>query len=67
MRRSPGDPGPDAYSAEYSTTADMAPGPAILRVSLRGECDGNYLDNWVPRTIDLPAVAFDVVASKATP
>ena len=61
IERAPGPPGTDTYAHGYQTPATMAPGPATLRVTLRGECDDNYLDNWAPRTIDMPAVPFEVV------
>ena len=43
------------------------PGPATLRVNLRGECPGNYLDNWAPVSIDMPPVQFEVVERGGKP
>ncbi len=65
FQQAPGDtsPTPQApYGLDYVTPPVMAPGPATLRVTLRGECPGNYLDNWWPVTIDMPPVPFDVAA-----
>ena len=67
VQRASGAPGQDTYAHAYETSATMAADPATLRVSLRGECDGNFVDNWWPRTIDMPPVAFDVLPSRASP
>ena len=64
VRVAPGEAGPNpqpAFGVEFATPPGMTPGPATLRVTLRGECPDNVLDDWWPRQIDLPPVAFEVV------
>ncbi len=63
IERAPGPPGHDSYAHPYETPKDMASGPATLRVTLRGDCDDNYFDNWVPRTVDMPPVQFEAIES----
>ena len=41
----------------------MAPGPATIRISLRGECPGNWLDDWWPVQVEMPPVQFTVAPS----
>ena len=70
VRVAPGDAGPlpqPPFGIEFATPAGMAPGPATLRVSLRGECPENVLDDWWPRTVDMPAVEFEAVARPVPP
>lgn len=70
IRVAPGEAGPTpqpAFGIEFATPANMAPGPATLRVSLRGECPENVLDDWWPRVVDMPPVEFDAVARPVPP
>ena len=64
IERAPGPPGHDTYTHLYPTPAQMASGHATLQVTLRGHCDGNYIDNWAPRTIDMPPVGFEAIESQ---
>lgn len=65
-RVAPGDPSPlpqPPRGTEFATPASMAPGPATLRVTMRGECPDNVLDDWFPRQVDMPPVEFEVEAA----
>ncbi len=59
----PGEASPDVqppFGLEYQTPSIMASGLATLRITLRGNCPGNYLDDWWPVVIEVPPVTFDV-------
>ena len=70
VRVAPGEAGPlphPAFGIKFATPAGMTAGPATLRVSLRGECPENVLDDWWPRQVDMPPMEFDAVARPVPP
>ena len=63
QQEAPGDPSPlpqAPLGANWQTPPVMAPGPATIRISLRGDCPGNWIDNYWPVTVDMPPVHFTV-------
>ena len=57
----PGPVGRDDYTTPYETSRGMAPGAAVLRITMQARCPGNYLQALAPLVMELPDVAFDVL------
>lgn len=57
----PGPVGPDEYTTPYETSRGMAPGGAVLRITMQARCPGNYLQALAPLVMELPEVGFEVL------
>ena len=57
----PGPVGHDDYTTPYETSRGMAPGAAVLRITMQARCPGNYLQALAPLVMELPDVAIDVL------